>query len=163
MQKLVKLDLTEKGQEVLENLSKKLGRKINTLNELGLDTQKEVYFYSRQNDSITYYTTVFPLTSTQFIEEMLRIDSVAATQHANFKYAWMENGGIMAWNDNLLTITDGDYIDTYFTDYDFTALEEELKTMGEPVSERKVKSGAEFFGFSQPVQVSLDYDYEYEY
>ncbi|MGF1559858.1 MAG: hypothetical protein ACFCUL_12290 [Flavobacteriaceae bacterium] len=159
------LDLTEKGQEVLENLSKKLGRKINTLNELGLDTQKEVYFYSRQNDSITYYTTVFPLTSTQFIEEMLRIDSVAATQQANFKYAWMENGGIMAWNANLLTITDGDYIDTYFTDYDFTALEEELKTMGEPVSERKVKSGAEFFGFAKPLEDTYfdEYKYEYEY
>jgi hypothetical protein len=157
------LDLTEKGQEVLENLSKKLGRKINTLNDLGLDTQKEVYFYSKQNDSITYFTTVFPLTSAQFIEEMLQVDSVDPIQKGNFKFAWMENGGIMAWNANLLTITDGDYKDTYFTDYDFTALEDELKTRGEPVGERKVKSMSEFFGFSEPIVLTGDYGYEYYY
>ena len=122
------LDNSKIGKQILQKVSNSTKDSIRSFSEFDINTNGESYFFYTTNDSIAYLTVLLPLKSNTFFEK--NIDGVNLTDNGSFKIKQFDSSksDFMAWDNEKVAFTAGTYNYSYFTDYDFTQIEEELKS-----------------------------------
>lgn len=149
---IAQLDNSKLGKKILDEASDKVGFKIASFNDFGVDTNVNSYFYFASNDSLGYTTLIAPLKNAQFFDHYSEAQDNEVVSKGNFKYLKLSGSQFLAWDNQKLLVIEGNYIDSYFTDYDFSAIEAELAEKGSPEDE--------YYGTEPILEVPEDAGYD---
>lgn len=109
-------------KKLLDKISEKKDRPINSFDDFGIDTASNIYLYHAHTDSLSYTTFLFPLKSNSFLETL----DTNVTDKGMYKMHKIDESNYMAWDDKKLVLIMGSYNHTYFEEYDFSEIEAEL-------------------------------------
>ncbi|MBL6448634.1 hypothetical protein JMN32_20145 [Fulvivirga sp. 29W222] len=160
------LDNSKLGKEMLKAFSKESGQELSSIEDIGINTNATTYFYFEKNDSLSYTVLLVPLKEPQFLEQAFIHDKAKIMQNNNYKYVQADNNSYVAWDNNKMVFVIGYSNDEYFTDYDFSTIETELKEVSEESAEGQVSEVEEVMEATEQPEQELTYDdlpYLYNY
>lgn len=125
------LDSSKMGQKILEKISGSTADSIYSFSEFDINTNGQSYFFYNTNDSISYFTMILPLRSNAFFEK--KLNQLNVTDKGTYKIKSLDQKGsdYVTWDNEKAIFTSGTYNYSYFTDYDFSKIELELKLQQE--------------------------------
>ena len=113
-------------KDFLFSINSKINRSTQTIDSLGIDIYSKSCFYINTNDSISYYTSVFPLNNPDLIDLIFK-DSI--DDKASYRKVKLEPKVFLAWDNEKLILISADYKESYFENYVFEEEEDHSESL----------------------------------
>lgn len=105
------------GQTLGKEISRETRGKIESVEELGLNLNKNFYYFLDQKENVLYSTFMIPFSDSSSIPKLFHKNALEIVEKGNLSYLQTSyDGSISMWNSNMLVIvipSETDYYDDY--------------------------------------------------
>lgn len=123
------------GTELLKNINRKRGNKVNSVSKNGIDIASNAYYFFEKTDSISYHTFLVELNDRASYESIFNErDLKKIKKDKGYSYI-QKNSNITIWNDEFLLFIKGDKHNNYFKEHKERF--EKLKLAGQSIYDVK--------------------------
>lgn len=106
------------GKKLLTETSKSLDRELNSIEDFGVNLEKNMYYFNQLSDSITYNCFLIPLKDATKFESLINDKEKKIKVEGDVRTLQMpDNGGvIIKWNKDMLYFITGSIRGSFFAD-----------------------------------------------
>lgn len=105
------------GKKLLTETSKSLDKEFTSIEDFGINLNKNMYYFNQLNDSITYNCFLIPLKDASKFEGLINNKNEKIKTVNGIKTMVMpDSTSIIKWNDNTLYFVTGSIRSTFFAD-----------------------------------------------
>ncbi len=98
------LEKSSYGQEVLGELSKLLEHKIESFDDLGVQTTSSSYMFLDKNNNQLRLVYLFPIKGDELIQKTLNKERLEIEDAGNYKFHISRSGILFSWTNSILSI-----------------------------------------------------------
>jgi len=105
------------GKKLLEGTSKSLDKNFTTIEDFGINLDKNMYYFNQLTDSITYNCFLIPLKDATKFESLINNkDSKIKTTGDTKTMVLPDSTSIIKWNNNMMYFVTGSIKSSFFAD-----------------------------------------------
>ncbi|WP_133248474.1 hypothetical protein [Pedobacter yonginense] len=105
------------GKKLLTQTSKSLEKEFTSIEDFGINLNKNMYYFNQVNDSITYNCFLIPLQDASKFEGLINNKNEKINTVNGIKTMVLpDSTGLMRWNDNTLYFVAGSIRSSFFAD-----------------------------------------------
>jgi len=105
------------GKKLLSGTSESINKNLNSIEDFGIDLQKNMYYFNQLNDSITYHQFLIPLKDAQKFENIIGSNNHQIQHQGELKtFVLPDSSGLLMWNKGILYGVMGTIKPYFFSD-----------------------------------------------
>ncbi|WP_443943831.1 hypothetical protein ACJVDH_12970 [Pedobacter sp. AW1-32] len=105
------------GRKLLSGSSESLNKNLNSIEDFGIDLQKNMYYFNQLNDSITYHQFLIPLKDAQKFESIMASNNHQIQHQGGLNtFVLPDSSGLLMWNKGTLYGAIGSIKPYFFAD-----------------------------------------------
>lgn len=105
------------GKKLLTETSKSLDKNFTSIEDFGINLEKNMYYFNQLSDSITYNCFLIPIKDANKFENLIENKEKKFTQQGDIRTMIMpDSTSIIKWNNNMLYFITGSISSSFFAD-----------------------------------------------
>ncbi|SDG48587.1 hypothetical protein SAMN05421827_10736 [Pedobacter terrae] len=105
------------GKKLLTETSKSLDKNFTSIEDFGINLEKNMYYFNQLSDSITYNCFLIPIKDANKFESLIENKQKKFTQQGDIRTMIMpDSTSIIKWNNNMLYFVTGSISSSFFAD-----------------------------------------------
>ncbi|WP_431292329.1 hypothetical protein [Pedobacter sp. P26] len=105
------------GKKLLTETSKSLDKKFTSIEDFGINLEKNMYYFNQLSDSITYNCFLIPIKDAKRFESLIENKEKKFTQQGDIRTMVLpDSTSIIKWNNNMLYFVTGSIKGSFFAD-----------------------------------------------
>lgn len=105
------------GKKLLTETSTSLDKNFTSIEDFGINLDKNMYYFNQLSDSITYHCFLIPLKDASKFESLINSkDSKIKTDGETRTMVLTDSTSVLKWNNNMLYFVTGSIRSTFFAD-----------------------------------------------
>ena len=105
------------GKKLLAETSKSLDKSFNSIEDFGINLEKNMYYFNQLSDSITYNCFLIPIKDAKKFESLIDTKEKKFTQQGDIRTMVLpDSTSIIKWNNNMLYFVTGSIKGSFFAD-----------------------------------------------
>lgn len=105
------------GKKLLTETSKSLEKNFTSIEDFGINLEKNMYYFNQLSDSITYNCFLIPIKDAKKFESLIENKEKKFTQRGDIRTMVMpDSTSIIKWNNNMLYFVTGSIRGSFFAD-----------------------------------------------
>jgi len=105
------------GKKLLTETSKSLDKNFASIEDFGINLEKNMYYFNQLSDSITYNCFLIPIKDANKFESLIENKEKKFTQQGDIRTMIMpDSTSIIKWNNNMLYFVTGSIKSSFFAD-----------------------------------------------
>lgn len=105
------------GKKLLTETSKSLDKNFTSIEDFGINLEKNMYYFNQLSDSITYNCFLIPIKDANKFESLIENKEKKFTQQGDIRTMIMpDSTSIIKWNNNMLYFVTGSISSSFFAD-----------------------------------------------
>ncbi|MET4083334.1 hypothetical protein ABIB40_003303 [Pedobacter sp. UYP30] len=105
------------GKKILEKTAKSLEKPFSSIEDFGVDLEKNMYYFNQLTDSISYNCFLLPLKDANKFERLINQKQNKISVNGDVKtMVFPDSSGILKWDKKMLYITSGSIKSNFFSD-----------------------------------------------
>jgi hypothetical protein len=105
------------GKKLLTETSKSLDKNFTSIEDFGINLEKNMYYFNQLSDSITYNCFLIPIKDAKKFESLIENKEKKFTQQGDIRTMVLpDSTSIIKWNNNMLYFVTGSIRGSFFAD-----------------------------------------------
>ncbi|RBQ08723.1 hypothetical protein [Pedobacter miscanthi] len=105
------------GKKLLTETSKSMDKNFTSIEDFGINLEKNMYYFNQLSDSITYNCFLIPIKDAKKFESLINNKEKKFTQQGDIRTMVLpDSTGIIKWNNNMLYFVTGSIRGSFFAD-----------------------------------------------
>lgn len=105
------------GKKLLTETSKSLDKNFTSIEDFGINLEKNMYYFNQLSDSITYNCFLIPIKDAKKFESLINNKEKKYSQQGDIRTMVMpDSTSIVKWNNNMLYFVTGSIRSSFFAD-----------------------------------------------
>ncbi|WP_029275360.1 hypothetical protein [Pedobacter borealis] len=105
------------GKKLLTETSKSLDKSFTSIEDFGINLEKNMYYFNQLSDSITYNCFLIPIKDAKKFENLIDTKEKKFTQQGDIRTMVLpDSTSIIKWNNNMLYFVTGSIKGSFFAD-----------------------------------------------
>ncbi|WP_025143147.1 hypothetical protein [Pedobacter jeongneungensis] len=105
------------GKKLLTETSKSLDKNFTSIEDFGINLEKNMYYFNQLSDSITYNCFLIPIKDARKFESLIENKEKKFTQQGDIRTMVLpDSTSIIKWNNNMLYFVTGSIRGSFFAD-----------------------------------------------
>ncbi|ARS38792.1 hypothetical protein CA265_03485 [Sphingobacteriaceae bacterium GW460-11-11-14-LB5] len=105
------------GKKLLTETSKSLDKSFTSIEDFGINLEKNMYYFNQLSDSITYNCFLIPIKDAKKFESLIDNKEKKFTQQGDIRTMVLpDSTSIIKWNNNMLYFVTGSISSSFFAD-----------------------------------------------
>lgn len=105
------------GKKLLTETSKSMDKNFTSIEDFGINLEKNMYYFNQLSDSITYNCFLIPIKDAEKFESLINNKEKKFTQQGDIRTMVLpDSTGIIKWNNNMLYFVTGSIRGSFFAD-----------------------------------------------
>jgi len=105
------------GKKLLTETSKSLDKNFTSIEDFGINLEKNMYYFNQLSDSITYNCFLIPIKDAKKFESLIENKEKKFTQQGDIRTIVLpDSTSIIKWNNNMLYFVTGSIRGSFFAD-----------------------------------------------
>ncbi|WP_316844408.1 hypothetical protein [Pedobacter psychrodurus] len=105
------------GKKLLTETSKSLDKNFSSIEDFGINLEKNMYYFNQLSDSITYNCFLIPIKDARKFEDLIENKEKKFTQQGDIRTMVLpDSTSIIKWNNNMLYFVTGSIKGSFFAD-----------------------------------------------
>ena len=105
------------GKKLLTETSKSLDKNFTSIEDFGINLEKNMYYFNQLSDSITYNCFLIPIKDAKKFESLIENKEKKFTQQGDIRTMVLpDSTSIIKWNNNMLYFVTGSIKGSFFAD-----------------------------------------------
>lgn len=105
------------GKKLLTETSKSLDKSFTSIEDFGINLEKNMYYFNQLSDSITYNCFLIPIKDAKKFESLIEDKDKKFTQQGDIRTMVLpDSTSIIKWNNNMLYFVTGSIKGSFFAD-----------------------------------------------
>lgn len=105
------------GKKLLTETSKSMDKNFTSIEDFGINLEKNMYYFNQLSDSITYNCFLIPIKDAKKFESLINNKEKKFTQQGDIRTMVLpDSTGIIKWNNNMLYFVTGSIRSSFFAD-----------------------------------------------
>lgn len=105
------------GRKLLTETSKSLDQNFTSIEDFGINVEKNMYYFNQLSDSITYNCFLIPIKDARKFESLIQNKEKKFTQQGDIRTMVLpDSTSILKWNNDMLYFVAGSINSSFFSD-----------------------------------------------
>jgi len=105
------------GKKLLTETSKSLDKELNSIEDFGINLEKNIYYYNQLTDSITYNCFLFPLKDVAKFESLINEKDKKIKSDGTIRTLILpDSTSVITWNNEMIYFITGSIKSSFFAD-----------------------------------------------